>query len=196
MAWGDEGVGAMSVNSRNYIKALHSFDAVVRRVASDQWEADTPCEGWNVRDVVAHAAGVVDAVAQMARTGEVAMPETPDPGDDPVGLWTASLDGIMEALDEPGVVDKVGSFWFGESSIDDVLAFTLWDPLGHSWDIAKATGIDAHPSNTLAEASIAVIGANADALRGMGLMGDPVDVPADADAMTRFIGLIGRDPAA
>ena len=34
----------------------------------------------------------------------------------------------------------------------------------------------------------------ADTLRKMNLMGDPVDVPADADAMSRFLGLTGRDP--
>jgi len=39
-----------------------------------------------------------------------------------------------------------------------------------------------------------VIGANAETLRGMGLMADPIDVPSDAPAMTRFLGLIGRDP--
>ncbi len=41
---------------------------------------------------------------------------------------------------------------------------------------------------------IAGIEPNAEMIRSMGLMGQPVEVPSDADAMTRFLGLIGRDP--
>ena len=185
----------MSSNTRNYTKALYGFDAVVRRVSPGQWDAQSPCTGWSARDVLEHASGVVDAVAQMARTGEVAMPQTPNLGNDPVGLWSASLDGVLEALDHPGVIDRVGKFWFGESTFDDVLAFTTWDPLGHSWDLATAVGVEAHMSPDVAEAAIVVISANAEMLRSMQLMGDPVAVPADASPVDRFLGLTGRNPA-
>jgi hypothetical protein len=73
------------------------------------------------------------------------------------------------------------------------LAFTTWDPLGHAWDLAQAVGLDAHTSQDVAEAAIAVIEPSADTLRAMQLMVDPVEVPADADAMTRFLGLTGRN---
>ena len=186
----------MSENLRNYTKALYGFDAVIQRVLPERWDADSPCDGWCARDVVAHACGVMNAIEAMARTGENALPETPDPGDDPVGLWNSSRDSLLEALDHPDTIRQVGNYWFGESTIDDILAFSVWDPLGHTWDVAQAVGIDAHASDDVAEASIAVIGSNAETLRGMGLMGDPIDVPADAPAMTRFLGLTGRDPGA
>lgn len=184
----------MSINSRDYTKALYGFDAVVQRVPADRWDATSPCDGWCARDVVAHAAGVIDAVAQMARTGQVAMPQTPDPGDDPVGLWNTARDNVLDALDQPGVINRVGEYWFGATTIDDLIAFTTWDPLGHAWDLATAVGLDAHTSPEVAEAAIAVISANAGTLRSMQLMGDPVDVPADASPMDRFLGLTGRDP--
>ena len=184
----------MSQQSRNYTKALYGFDAVVQRVPSDAWDADSPCTGWCARDVVAHAAGVMNAIETMARTGENALPGMPDPGDDPVALWNRSLDSLLEALDTPGALDRRGNYWFGESSIDDILAFSVWDPLGHAWDLGQATCLQAHGSDAVAEASMAVIGANADMLRDMGLMADPVEVPDDAPAYTRFLGLIGRNP--
>lgn len=118
----------------------------------------------------------------------------PDPSPDPVGLWNASRDSLLEALDDPEAIGRAGNYWFGESSIDDILAFAVWDPLGHSWDLAQGVGIEAHASDDVAQASIVVVGANAETLRDMGSMGDPVDVPADAPAMTRFLGLDGRDP--
>jgi uncharacterized protein (TIGR03086 family) len=186
----------MSETLRNYTKALYGFDAVVQRVPSDRWDADTPCEGWTARDVVAHSAGVVDALAQMATTGTVAMPEHPDAGGDIVGLWNTSRDGLTEALDHPGVIGRVGEYWFGETPFENVLAFAQWDPLLHAWDLATATGVEAPADDDLAEASLAVIGPVADMLRQQGLMGDPVDVPADAPASTRLLGLTGRDPNA
>jgi uncharacterized protein (TIGR03086 family) len=186
---------SMSQELRNYTKALYRFDAVVQQVPPDAWDAGSPCDGWCARDVVAHAAGVMNAVETMARTGANALPETPDPGDDPVGLWNRSRDSLLEALDRPGALDQRGNFWFGESAINDILAFSVWDPLGHAWDLAQATGLDVHGSDDVAEASMAVIGANADMLRRMGLMGDPVAVADDAAPYIRFLALTGRDPS-
>jgi uncharacterized protein (TIGR03086 family) len=184
----------MSQNLRNYTKALYGFDAMVQRIEPDQWEADSPCEGWCARDVVAHAAGVVNAVDHMARTGEVAMPEMPDDGGDVVALWAASRDSVLETLDRPGIVNKVGAFWFGEGTIDDILAFSQYDTVVHAWDLGQALGVDPHSSQDLAEASLTSVTPVAEALRGMQQMGDPVEVPADADAMTRLLGLTGRNP--
>ncbi|MGI9603310.1 MAG: TIGR03086 family metal-binding protein [Acidimicrobiales bacterium] len=185
----------MSQNLRNYTKALYGFDAVVQRVPADQWDAASPCDGWCARDVVAHTAGVLDAVAEMARTGAVAMPEMPDPGSDVVALWNTSRDNVLDALDQPGVVNQVGEYWFGEATIDDILGFSQWDTLTHAWDLGQATGLDAHSSQELAEAGLATIGPIADGLRAAQLMGDQVEVAADADAMSRFLGLTGRTPA-
>ncbi len=119
---------------------------------------------------------------------------TPECDGSPVELWNSALDDLLETLDDSDAVARTGSFWFGATVIDDVLAFTIWDPLAHAWDVAQATGVEHHGHDELYEASIAVISANADTLRAMGLMADPVEVPEDASAMTRFLGLTGRDP--
>jgi uncharacterized protein (TIGR03086 family) len=183
----------MSTISRNYTKALYGFDAVVRRVPPDCWDTDSPCEGWSARDVVTHATGVIVAVAEMARTGQMAMPQPPEVEGDPTSAWSAARDDVLAALDEPGALDRAGEFWFGTSTIDELLSFTTWDPLGHAWDLAVAAGLDPHLSDEVAEAAIPVIEARADILRSMELMGDPVEVPADASPATRFLALIGRD---
>lgn len=184
----------MSQELRNYTTALYGLDAVVQRVPADAWNAESPCDGWCASDVVAHAAGVMNALETMARTGENALPETPDAAGDPVGLWNSSRDALLEALDHPDVLGQVGVYWFGESTINDILAFSVWDPLGHAWDLGRATGLEPYGSDAVALASMAVIGANADMLRGAGLMGDAVEVPDDAPPYTRFLALTGRDP--
>ena len=179
---------------RNYTKAVYGFDAVVQRVGPEQWNADTPCDGWCGDDVVAHVVGVLNTIAQMATTGEVAMPQTPDKGDDIVDLWNEGRDNMLAALDQPDVLHKVGTYWFGESTTEDLLAFSQWDTLIHAWDLGQAAGLDPHSSQELAENSIATIAPLAETLRSMNIMGEPVDVPADADAMTSFLGLTGRNP--
>ena len=95
----------MSTSLRNYTKALYGFDAVIQRVPSDRWDADSPCEGWSARDVVVHACGVMQAVEAMARTGENVSPATPDPVDDIVELWNSTRDDLLEALDHPNVLN-------------------------------------------------------------------------------------------
>ena len=64
----------------------------------------------------------------------------------------------------------------------------------HTWDLARATGQD----DTLDPERCAVMLAGMepieDAMRGSGQYGPRVEVPADADAQTRMLGFIGRDP--
>ena len=183
----------MSNQLRNYTSAVQSADAVIQQIQDDQWNAPTPCGDWSVRDVVTHLCSPMVAIRKMASTGQVAAPE-PIETDDPIGLWNSTRDDVLEALNVPGATSQVGEFWFGESSIDDILAFAAWDQLGHAWDIAVATGREIEVDPAVAEATIAVISANADSLRAGGMMADEVAVAADAPAMDRFIGLIGRNP--
>ena len=184
----------MSQNLRNFTKALYGFDAVVQRVQPDQWDTATPCEGWSVKDLVAHECGVIDALTAMAETGQIAMPSTPDVGDDPVGRWNETRDNVLDALDSQGALHTTGAFWWGEMSIDQLVAFVTWDPLAHAWDLAQAIGQDAHSADDVAAAALATIGPMADTLRKMGLMAEPVEVPDDAGAMVKFLGLTGRNP--
>jgi uncharacterized protein (TIGR03086 family) len=184
----------MSKNSRNYTKALYGLDAVVQRVPEDRWGAPTPCEDWTARDVVVHCIGVMNAVKSQIETAEMALPDTPDVGDDLLEAWNTARDETLEALDHEGVLAQQGNYWIGPGTVDDLLGFALWDPLTHSWDLSTAVGIDAAGSDELAAAAMPVIEGMAPMLRQLGHLGDPIEVPDNASAMSRFLGLAGRDP--
>lgn len=184
----------MSENLRNFTHALYGFDAVVQRVQPDQWSADSPCEGWCARDVVAHQAAVLGAVAQIARSGEMVGPKDVDLGDDPIEGWNAVRDDVVAALDRKGALQQAGKYFFGMPTVDALVGFVAWDPLGHSWDLAQATGQNAHADAGVAEHALATITPMADTLREYGVMGNPVSVSADADPVTQFLGITGRDP--
>jgi len=123
------------------------------------------------------------------------MPETPDVDGDPVAVWSSSRDDVLEALDHQDVLHRRGDYWFGEGTIEEILAFSQWDTVLHGWDLGQAVGAPPPTDQQLAQASFDVLEPMAGDLRGMGLMGEAVEVAADADPMSRLLGLTGRDPA-
>lgn len=186
----------MSENLRNFTKAVYGMDAVVQRVPSDRWDEPSPCAGWSARDVVAHQVGVLRGAAATIRSGEMAGPAEPEDRSDPVALWNGARDEVLEALDHPGVLQQHGRYWFGEMSIDAFIGVVQWDPLTHAWDVSRATGVEAHIDPVLAQRSYDTISALRPALAKRHLVAEePVAVPDDADIITRYLGLVGRDPS-
>ena len=184
----------MSENLRNFTKALYGMDAVVQRIPDDAWDDDSPCEGWTARDVVGHQAGVLHGVAHMAAGNDMTLPTPPDDLSDPRAVWAEARDGVLEALDQPGALHHEGKYWFGPMSIDGLIGIVQWDPLTHSWDLQQATGVQAVLDEELARRSYETISAMRPALAKMKLVGDEVPVPDDADIVSRYLGLVGRNP--
>jgi uncharacterized protein (TIGR03086 family) len=185
----------MSENLRNFTKAIYGMDAVVRRCPPDAWDNDSPCEGWTARDVVGHQVGVLLGVANMARGNDMKFPETPEDLSDPASLWASARDEVLETLDQPGALQHSGPYWFGEMSIDQLIAVVSWDPLTHAWDLAQAAGTESALDAGLAQRSFDTISAIRPNLAKMGLITDEVPVPADADIVDRYLGLVGRNPS-
>src|SRR3712207_9183954 len=48
--------GSLSAQAA-YARGVKTFDAVLRRVRTDQWTAATPCVEWDVRTLVNHVVG-------------------------------------------------------------------------------------------------------------------------------------------
>ncbi|MEL6982582.1 MAG: TIGR03086 family metal-binding protein [Actinomycetota bacterium] len=185
----------MSENLRNFTKAVYGMDAVVRRVPAERWDSPSPCDGWSARDVVAHQVGVFRGLAETVRTGEMTLPAEPEERDDPVGLWSAARDEVMASLDRRGVLQQAGRFWFGEMTVDELIAVVQWDPLTHAWDVATAAGIDAHLDPGLAQRSYETISSmRPNLVKRQLVSAEEVEVPADADPVSRYLGLVGRNP--
>ena len=186
----------MSENLRNFTKAVYGMDAVVKRVPDQAWDDPSPCEGWSARDVVAHQVGVLVGAATIARTGEMARPAAPEDRSDPVVIWAGARDEILEALDHPAVLQQEGAYWFGEMTVDRFISIVQWDPLTHTWDVARAAGIDAHLDEDLAQRSYDTIAPMRAVLAKRQLVAETeVPVDPDADIVSRYLALVGRDPS-
>ncbi len=184
----------MNPKLENFIAAVDLFDAVCRKVPSGAWDNDSPCEGWTARDVLAHQCAVLDALASIARTGEWARPGRFAPPDDPLARWEETRDPLLDALAQPGVLEREDKYWFGRMDMATFVSYVQWDPLTHAWDIGTATGVEVDLPAELCRISFGLIGASAEMFRRSGRIGPPVQVSEDASIVDRYLALVGRNP--
>lgn len=126
--------------TRLFRAATADADRLIAGVAPDQFDATTPCEGWNVRDLVNHLVGGNKFFLARA-TG------TPGPsregdfiGDDPLGAFRASSAELADAFDQDGFLTRTVSTPFGEGPGAVLVTMRINEFLLHSWDLAVATG--------------------------------------------------------
>ena len=184
----------MSLNKRNFTRAIYVFDAVVQRVPSDKWDNQSPCDDWTARDVLRHQCGVLQAMAATLNSGETVPPQSIDSAEIPIAVWAETRDSVLGELDEPEILDREGKFWFGPMSVDQWIQVVQWDPITHAWDISKAAGIESHIPDDLASVSHEVISGIRETLHKWGLVADEVEIAENASASEKFLALIGRDP--
>ncbi|MEJ2887347.1 TIGR03086 family metal-binding protein [Actinomycetospora aeridis] len=162
------------------------------RGATD-WDAPAPVEGWTARDVVGHLTTWFPGFLHGAG---VTLPPGPDAADDPVGAWTRQSDAVQALLDDPAQAERtIENPHLGAMTLAGAtnMIYTT-DVFMHTWDLARATGQDDRLDP--GECAVLVDGMEPmeELIRGSGQYGPRVPVPDDADAQTRLLGFIGRDP--
>ena len=187
----------MSMNSVLYSRAVSEFGRVVALGSGHHWDAPSPCSEWSVRDVVGHVIAVQHAI--VATLGGQRAPMNPmvDPGrhagPDPEATWAAAAAAVAAALDPPDVLGRLVQTWRGQVTVDDMIGYNVGDTTIHTWDVARALGVDDRLDADLVAASLAALEPVADAMRGPGVFGQAMFIDASADAQTRLLGLVGRD---
>ena len=183
----------MTEPADRYRKVAAAFTDRVRAVPADKWDAPAPCEGWVARDVVRHLVEWVPGF--FFGTWGIDAPPAPSVDDDPVGAWLALDASIRAALDDPEVARRERETRMGRSSFEATLdTICTGDVLVHTWDLARATGLDEaldpDEVHRMLEGAESLDGA----LRASGHYGPRVDVPGDADEQTRLLAFLGRRP--
>jgi uncharacterized protein (TIGR03086 family) len=88
------------------------------------------------------------------------------------------------------LVVRVGRYTLEEA----VATFCIGDVLVHTWDLARATGLDETLDADEVCGLYAAMEPMDDVLRQSGQYGPRVDVPGDADEQTKLIAFTGRRP--
>jgi len=188
----------MSENLRRYTVAVFGFEHVLRMVPKGAWDAPSPCEGWSAREVAGHAMGVVNNIAAKAGVGEAVDPfgdVGAIAGDDPVESYRMIRNRLLDALDQDGVLEQMVTSRLGDRPMDAYLAAMTGDTLVHTWDVARAAGVD----DTLDPELVRIVHESmveeeSPGMRTPGRYDPAVDADDDMSAQDRLIAYTGRDP--
>jgi uncharacterized protein (TIGR03086 family) len=180
--------------AERYRRVAARFSARVREVDDDAWERPAPCEGWVARDVVAHLVEWIPAFLSAA--GGPSIAPGPSVDDDPAGAWEAVDTALQSMLDDPiASATMIEHPRAGRHRLDDAIAmFFLGDVVVHTWDLARATGLDETLDADVVHDMLVGMEPLDEHLRASGQYGPRVEVAADADEQTRLIAFTGRQP--
>ena len=181
----------MSDISERYERVTSLFTERVRAVPPSAWNNQSPCEGWTARDVVGHLTQWIPA---FFGSHGVEFPAVPSVEDDPVGAWETVQVTIAGALADPIVANRQVETPFSTQSLAETVDMIVTgDVFTHTWDLARATGQSESLDPDQLQRMIVRIGAMPEeVLRAGGMFGPRIDVPAEADDQTRFLGYMGR----
>lgn len=166
----------MSGHPERHRRALAGFGHVVAEVG-DRWSAPSPCSEWDARGVLEHVIGFHEVLVLRPLGVRANRPK-----DDPVGRWAATHVAIGRALDS-----ELGD------DMQNLLPALTTDVLIHTWDLARAAGVDGTLDPELSRWAYDAV------LRhpvpdGSEMFGPPVAVPAGADLQTKLLAACGRRP--
>jgi uncharacterized protein (TIGR03083 family) len=159
--------------------ACDGFSAIVQQ-ADGHWDSPSPCPEWDARAVVEHVIGFHDVL--LLRPLD-AKPERPK--GEPSARWAITVLAIFSVLGRPTE----------DLKINRLLPALTSDVLVHTWDLAMAVGVVPRLDPDLCSICCEFVLPNDRQLRESGMFAPAFEVPGEADAATRLVAFLGRDPA-
>jgi uncharacterized protein (TIGR03086 family) len=166
-------------------------------VKVDQLDDPTPCEDWDVRELINHVIGsnYFFAAAVSDGPGGGDQEEAPDfAAGDPGQAYRASTEAVLAAYALPGAYEKITQTPGGEMPGVQLFAIAMTEQLLHGWDLAKATGQDTTLDAELATITDNMLRPNIDGAVAGGFYKAAVGIPDDASPGDKLIALVGRQP--
>jgi uncharacterized protein (TIGR03086 family) len=171
-----------------HVKACDGFSVIVGQ-GEGHWTSASPCPEWDARGVVEHVIGFHD-VLLLRPLGAKPM----RPKDDPVVRWAVTVSAVESAMGVAAIRSSDDPAGAPDVDLDRLMPMLTAEVLVHTWDLARAIGVDPCLDPELCEISSGVVEPNDESLRSSGLFGPAVAVHERADAATRLLAFLGRDP--
>jgi uncharacterized protein (TIGR03086 family) len=164
-------------------------------VQVSDWDAATPCPAMPTKAVVAHLTGgdamIADLLADRAFDPSTLGPPS-------AAGYAAAADALIAAYQVPGSAEKTIMAPIGPASGGQMMIMRTIEHVAHGWDVAVSQGLPTDELEPFAAPLIPVCEALfvqlADVVGERRPFAEPVPVPAEAPALDRFVGLLGRNP--
>ncbi len=180
----------MSEVADRYRRLARAFTDRVEAVPAERWANPSPCAGWTARDVVRHMVETSEVFLGMVG---LELPAGPSADDDPVAAWAAARDAVQATLDDPALASLSYDGRFGPTTFEQgVGRFVCADLVVHTWDLARATGLDERLDPDAVHELLVGMEPMDEILRESGAFGPKVEPPEGADEQTRLLAFLGR----
>lgn len=184
------------MSTENLERAFSDTRAVLANVTPDQLDNPTPCQSWQVRELINHVVGGSFWFAGTVNNGVApAVAETDYTAGDMVATYDDGIKQAVAAFGAPGALDKTVDLPFGTLPCAAYMGIATTDAFMHGWDLAKATGqptdLDPELAAQLLEGARMFIQPAFRGEDGKLPFGPEQPVPANgsnADALAAFLG--------
>ncbi len=177
-------------------RGCEEFGRRVQAIGRDQWQLPTPCEDWNVRELVNHLVVENKWVAPLMEG--LTIPEVGDRfagnvlGDDPKAEWERSVQEATAAFAGKGAMERTVHLSYGDTPARHYALELFSDLLIHSWDLARAIGADEELPADLVEVCYERSKPHEESMKKSGLFGAMVTPPPGGDLQTQLLAVYGR----
>jgi uncharacterized protein (TIGR03086 family) len=190
-----------------FVLADRTLADVVGQIPDDQWDRPMPAEfpmaqedeGVTLRRVINYHA-YDDAWVPDTLTGAPMDEAGTDKydgdllGDDPKVSFAALVEAACAAVEQLDDLERTTHLTYGEFSAREYLTHITTFRGLRAYDIAKVVGCDTQLPPELVRGLWEMLEPHAEEWRAMGVFGPRVDVPDDASAQDKLLGLTGRHP--
>ena len=166
------------------------FDAAVREVTADKWAAQSPCEQWKARDLVAHVVEGHRSVITNVRGGE-SKPVGVD--EDVRRAWDDASRAIDEITGDSEALAREVDGPVGKMPVEQIISqFVTMDLLVHTWDLARTVGADEHLDEDSVRSAYEALKPMDAMIRQPKVFGPKLASPPGSDLQTEFLYFLGR----
>jgi uncharacterized protein (TIGR03086 family) len=171
--------------------------AIVDRIEVGQLTGATPCDEWDVRALLNHMVAAARMFAIAAEKGHIPDEDAQAIAGEVLGTdfhdaWQDAAEQLLQAFEQPEVLDKVHSLPFGDFPGDAAVDLAVSEVGIHSADLAQATRQHIADQTPFAAVLQILRARMTDAWRAPGILNDEQPVPPRASTIDELLAYAGR----